>query len=59
VIGDYDGKKHKSGSAVPAYKGLWVYLKSMIAGLIAGVIKCLLNSLINVSQIDVVSLLYK
>jgi hypothetical protein len=54
VIGDYDGKKHKSGgSAVSVYEGLWVHPKSMITGLIASVIihmECLLNSLINMSQ---------
>jgi hypothetical protein len=50
VIGDCDGKKQKSGSAVPAYKGLRVHLKSMIVGLIIYT-ECFLNSLINVSQI--------
>ncbi|KAJ7358046.1 hypothetical protein DFH08DRAFT_801899 [Mycena albidolilacea] len=39
-------KKQKSGSAVPAYKGLWVHPKPMIAGLIIYT-ECLSNSLIN------------
>jgi hypothetical protein len=56
MIWDCGGKKQKSGSAVPVYEGLWVHLKSMITGLIIHT-GCLSNSLINVSQIDVVSLL--
>jgi hypothetical protein len=62
MIGDCDGKKQKSGSALLAYKGLRVHPKSMIAGLITGLImhtECLLNSLINVSRIDIVAFLHK